>query len=72
VSKADKYRRAIEAATVKAELSSSDEIKQLWLNIREQYAYLMVLDASMKEQSFSELANSIEIEWPRPTRLVPR
>ena len=64
MSKTRMYRRAIEDATVKAELSSTDELKELWLNIREQYVYLMALDASMKEQPFSEIANSIGIEWP--------
>ena len=57
--KADAYRRAIEHATVHAELSPSDEIKKLWLNIREQYEYLRGLDASMKADiPFSKLADN--------------
>ena len=72
MSKARMYRRAIEDATVKAELSSTDEFRELWLNIREQYVYLMALDASLKEQPFSELANSIGIEWPTTRKRTPR
>jgi hypothetical protein len=72
VSKTRMYRRAIEDATVKAELSSTDELKDLWLNIREQYVYLMAVDASLKEQPFSELANSIGIEWPTTRNRTPR
>jgi hypothetical protein len=72
VSKTRMYRRAIEDATVKAELSSSDELKELWLNIREQYVYLMALDASMKERSLSEIANSIGMEWPTPRSRMPK
>lgn len=58
MAKADAYDRAIEHAIVKAELSPSDEIKKLWLNIREQYEYLRVLDASMNADiPFSKLAD---------------
>ena len=72
MSKTRMYRRAIEDATVKAELSSSDELKELWLNIREQYVYLMALDASMKERSLSEIANSIGMKWPTPRSRMPK
>ena len=72
MSKIRMYRRAIEDATVKAELSSSDELKELWLNIREQYVYLMAVDDSMKERSLSEIANSIGMEWPTPRSRMPK
>ena len=72
MSKTRMYRRAIEDATVKAELSSTDELKELWLNIREQYVYLMALDASMKERSLSETANSIGMEWPIRRSRMPK
>jgi hypothetical protein len=62
MAKADAYSHAIEQAIIRAELSSSDEIKKLWLNIREQYEHLKVLDASMNDE-FSKLG------WRRtPTR----
>ena len=72
MSKTRMYRRAIEDATVKAELSSTDEFKELWLNIREQYVYLMALDASMKERSLSETANSIGMEWSISRSRMPK
>jgi hypothetical protein len=58
MAKADAYRRAIEHSIVKAELSSSDEIKKLWLHIREQYEYLSKLDACINDDiPFSKLAD---------------
>ena len=43
----DDYRRGIEHAVIRAELSPSEEIKKVWLNIREQYEYLLGLEASI-------------------------
>lgn len=40
---AGEYRHAIEHATIRAELASSDEIKRLWLHIHEHYNYLYLL-----------------------------
>jgi hypothetical protein len=57
MAKADAYHRAIEHAIIKAELSPSDEIKKLWLHIREQYEYLRKLDASINDDiPFGKLA----------------
>jgi hypothetical protein len=44
MAKIDDYRRAIENATIHAELAPSDEIAKLWQHVRDNYEYLLMLD----------------------------
>ena len=66
MAKVDEYRHSIERAIVQAELSPSDEIKKLWLNIREHYEYPVALEMSLKGNiPLSKLASNGRVAMAR-------